>query len=385
VDAVTGSDRNPWLSIPAEDYEGHMASPAVQQLGYLNEVFRETLAETRPAALAVPGCTTGNGFEHIPAATARIVGIDIHPGYLDTLRERFARRLPGLELIRADVRDPALAFDSLDLVHCALVLEYVRPEEAVGKFAGWLRRGGMLSVVLQLPSGEHAPVTETPFTSVRVLEPCLRLVPPQRLDELAAAAGLSAVRRRIDTLPTGKRFFVGLYRADGGPVEIARYDPRWRERFEVEKRILESAFPATPIRVEHIGSTAVPGLAAKPIIDILLGVENIGEVAARIEALRERDYLYIPEYETVFPERRFFIKPRGGRREVNLHAVAHSTDFWTRHLLFRDVLRGHPDVTVEYEALKRSLAARFPEDRDAYTDGKTDFIEAIVRRFRPAP
>ena len=77
---------------------------------------------------------------------------------------------------------------------------------------------------MQLPFGEHAPVTETPFTSVRVLEPCLRLVPPERLDELTAAAGLSAVRRRIDTLPTGKQFFVALYRADGGPVKIAAGD-----------------------------------------------------------------------------------------------------------------------------------------------------------------
>jgi hypothetical protein len=213
VDTVTGPDRNPWLSIPVADYEGHMASSAVQQLGYLNEVFREVLAETRPAALAVPGCTTGNGFEHLPAETARVIGIDVHPGYLDMLRERFAHRLPGLELICADVRDPLLAFDSMDLVHCALVLEYVRPEDVVGRFAGWLRRGGALSVVLQLPFGEHAPVTETPYTSVRVLEPCLHLVEPERLDELAAAAGLCAVRRRIDTLPTGKQFFVALYRA----------------------------------------------------------------------------------------------------------------------------------------------------------------------------
>jgi hypothetical protein len=219
VDTVTGADRNPWLSIPAADYEGHMASAAVQQLGYLNGIFREVLAETRPGALAVPGCTTGNGFEHLPAETARVIGIDIHPEYLDTLRERFAHRLPNLELICADVRDPALDFHSLDLVHCALLLEYVRPEEVVGKLAGWLRRGGTLSVVLQLPLGEHAPVTETPFTSVRVLEPCLHLVPPERLGELTAAAGLRAVRRRIDTLPTGKQFFVALYRAEGGPVE----------------------------------------------------------------------------------------------------------------------------------------------------------------------
>jgi hypothetical protein len=214
VDAVTSPDRNPWLSLPAADYEGHMANPAVQQLGYLNEVFRETLAETRPTALAVPGCTTGNGFEHIPAETSRIVGIDIHPEYLDTLRRRFAPRLPGLDLVCADVRDPSLVFDSLDLVHCALLLEYVEPGEVVSKLASWLRRGGMFSVVLQLPFGEHAPVTETPYTSVRVLGPCLRLVPPERLDELAAAAGLSAVHRRIDTLPTGKQFFVALYRAD---------------------------------------------------------------------------------------------------------------------------------------------------------------------------
>ena len=211
---MTGADRNPWLSIPVSDYEGHMASPAVQQLGYLNRIFREALAEARPETLAVPGCTTGNGFEHIPPGTRRVLGIDIHPDYLAALRERFASRLPGLELHCADLRDPALAFEGLDLVHCALLLEYVEPDETVSRFARWLRPRGMLSVVLQLPFGDHAPVTETPFASVRVLEPCLRLVPPERLDALAAASGLVGLRRRVDTLPTGKQFFVAQYRRD---------------------------------------------------------------------------------------------------------------------------------------------------------------------------
>src|SRR5574337_327833 len=158
-------DVSPWLSIPASDYEAHMSSSAVGQLQYLNGIFRELLVELQPNSVAVLGCATGNGFEHIQPATRAVIGVDINPTYLDILRSRFGNRLPGLELVCADIEGCTLESRSLDLIHCALVLEYVNPVIAIEKAAGWLRPGGALSVVLQLPFAGSGPVTETPYTS----------------------------------------------------------------------------------------------------------------------------------------------------------------------------------------------------------------------------
>jgi SAM-dependent methyltransferase len=204
-------DVNPWLSIPASDYEAHMSSPAVGQLQYLSRVFRELLVELQPNSVAVLGCATGNGFEHIRPAMQPVIGVDINPAYLDILRSRFGDRLPGLKLLCADMERCALESRSLDLVHCALVLEYVRPVVAIENAAAWLKPEGVLSVVLQLPSEDSGPVTATPYTSLRALESTMKLVNPELVRDLALRQGLRLKRSRIDTLPTGKAFHVGVY------------------------------------------------------------------------------------------------------------------------------------------------------------------------------
>jgi GrpB-like predicted nucleotidyltransferase (UPF0157 family) len=133
------------------------------------------------------------------------------------------------------------------------------------------------------------------------------------------------------------------------PIEIVPYDPAWPVRFAAERSLLASLFDsATPV-VEHIGSTAVPGLGAKPIIDILLGVEALSEVADRIPRLHAVGYEYVAEVESAFPERRFFAKPSRGVAQFHLHAVQRSTPFWERHLLFRDVLRTDIEVAARSE------------------------------------
>jgi GrpB-like predicted nucleotidyltransferase (UPF0157 family) len=134
--------------------------------------------------------------------------------------------------------------------------------------------------------------------------------------------------------------------------------------------------PAAAI-IEHIGSTAVPGLAAKPVIDILIGLPDFDladELVARIVSMA---YEYVQQYETDLPLRRFFRKERDGVRTHHIHMVGIGADFWTRHLLFRDQLRAHPEIASEYAALKLALAKRDWQDVNDYADAKTDFIRCI--------
>ncbi|MBI4870731.1 MAG: class I SAM-dependent methyltransferase [Candidatus Riflebacteria bacterium] len=189
-----------------------MRSPAVRQLQYLGEVFRETLATVRPGSLVVVGCATGNGFEHIPPETARVVGVDLNPDYLELARRRHSARLAGLELLATDLLRAGARVGRVDLVHCALVLEYVDPVAAITEMSAWLAPGGVLSLVLQLPSPEHAAITPTPFDSIKALSPLMRLVAPGVVAGAASACGLAPLMTRVDTLPSGKQFHVARYR-----------------------------------------------------------------------------------------------------------------------------------------------------------------------------
>jgi GrpB-like predicted nucleotidyltransferase (UPF0157 family) len=166
------------------------------------------------------------------------------------------------------------------------------------------------------------------------------------------------------------------------PIEIVPYDSAWPARFEAEKAVLLEVFGTTPVQIEHIGSTAVVGLGAKPVIDIMLGVNALADVDARIPALVARDYEHVRRYDAEFPERRLFAKPQQRPRQVHLHAVERSTTFWARHLLFRDFLRRHPEVAADYCELKLGLASEFGRDRDGYSNAKTAFIQAVVERAR---
>lgn len=189
-----------------------MASPGVAQLEFLNGLFAELLLELQPRSLAVLGCTTGNGFEHInPEVTCRIVGVDINPRYLRVASERFARCLPYLGLITADITALPLRSSTFDLIHCALVLEYVDSARVLPSVAAGLRKGGTLAVVLQLPSHTEDTVSPSPLASLRRLAPVMRLVDPNHLAALAFASGLHLARADTWTLPAGKSFWLARF------------------------------------------------------------------------------------------------------------------------------------------------------------------------------
>lgn len=170
-------------------------------------------------------------------------------------------------------------------------------------------------------------------------------------------------------------------------VIIVDYDPRWPTIYSKEKDRILGAVGNKVVAIEHVGSTAVPGLGAKPIIDIMVAVRQLSDAKECIGPLRSIGYEYVPEYEKELPERRYFQKgPKGVRnKHFHLHMVQHGGDFWKQHLMFRDYLRCHPDVAQQYCELKRKLAEKHALDREAYTDTKTAFIESILTQAAANP
>jgi GrpB-like predicted nucleotidyltransferase (UPF0157 family) len=162
-------------------------------------------------------------------------------------------------------------------------------------------------------------------------------------------------------------------------IELSEYDPAWRDIFLKEKPHLEKILPLNS-RIEHIGSTSVEGLCAKPTIDILCGIDDLpsaGELIAKIAGL---DYQYIEKYNALIPERRYFTK--AAKNNYHLHLVQTGGPFWERHLLFRDFLRQNEAVKKEYASLKRALALKDWSDGNEYAAAKTEFIKAVEERAR---
>lgn len=160
------------------------------------------------------------------------------------------------------------------------------------------------------------------------------------------------------------------------PVRIAPWSAKWPAMFEREAAELRRAIgPWIEGGVHHVGSTAVPGLAAKPVIDIMVGVRSLDGSRACFGELAALDYLYAP-YRA--EEMHWFCKPDPARRTHHLHLVPAGSERYLRTLAFRDRLRGDPDLAAGYEALKRRLAAAHAEDREAYTRAKAPFIEAAL-------
>lgn len=163
------------------------------------------------------------------------------------------------------------------------------------------------------------------------------------------------------------------------PVVIVPYDEQWPKHFESEQIRLQPILSGINFRIEHAGSTAVPGLGAKPIIDIMLGVDQLSQIEKRIPAFEKIGYLYVPEIEAMIPGDRFFYRQdTSGMVSHHLHGVELSSNFWRDHLLFRDYLRAHPEVAEQYFQLKRKSAEQFRDNRSAYTESKSEFIAAVL-------
>lgn len=203
------STPNPWTVVQAGDYEKHMGPEGVDQLAPLSTIFQEVYLAAQPDRVLLLGCATGNGLEHVnPAVTQKVTGVDVNLQYLGVARQRFMHLGAKLELFCAEAEKFRPTPQSFDLVHAALVFEYLHPEPLVRRIAEWLAPGGSCCVVLLLPGGE-APAA--PSKPMQIIEKAMKLVPPDELTRLFQHYGLSRKRARTVPLKHGKSFWVGVF------------------------------------------------------------------------------------------------------------------------------------------------------------------------------
>ena len=159
-----------------------------------------------------------------------------------------------------------------------------------------------------------------------------------------------------------------------GMVVLLPHNEEWHGLFEEEKERILTAAGDRMLAVEHIGSTSICGISAKPILDIMIGISEFDAKLPFQKAIEDLGYDY--KGENGIPERHFFGK--GVPRTVHLNAVRFGGNFWLSHVAFRDYLIQNPDAASEYEQLKQALAVRFANDRESYTNGKQAFVERII-------
>jgi GrpB-like predicted nucleotidyltransferase (UPF0157 family) len=159
-------------------------------------------------------------------------------------------------------------------------------------------------------------------------------------------------------------------------VEIVEYNPLWPAQFEREQGLVSEALAEWLVgEPEHIGSTAVPSLAAKPVIDIMAPVQSLAASVAAIAAAGRIGYVHFPYKQQVMHG---FCKPSPAHRTHHLHLVPLNSRLWQERLAFRDVLRASASLRSEYQALKLKLAAEYRQDREAYTEAKAPFIARVT-------
>ncbi|MGK7916754.1 MAG: GrpB family protein [Prochloraceae cyanobacterium] len=162
-----------------------------------------------------------------------------------------------------------------------------------------------------------------------------------------------------------------------GKLKFVPHNPEWKRLFEEEKELLQTAIAKDVLDIQHIGSTSIPGIIAKPILDIAVAVANFEAAAVCIKPIENLGYIYMGEYG--LPGRHYFIKGDWIRIH-NIHMwEIHSQD-WKRHILFRDYLIQHPEIAKEYTELKLKLLEEHKGDRDKYQDGKSSFIQWVEQQ-----
>jgi GrpB-like predicted nucleotidyltransferase (UPF0157 family) len=161
-------------------------------------------------------------------------------------------------------------------------------------------------------------------------------------------------------------------------IQLHAYDPAWPAQFDAERERLLSVLPGAFIAVEHIGSTAVPALMAKPVIDIMAGVKSIAAADALAPHICDSGYGTSAEFNATLTDRKWFMRWANGHRTHHLHLVVHDGPVWHEHLRFRDLLRAQPALREQYLQLKSKLAQAHSNDREAYTAAKSEFIRSAL-------
>jgi GrpB-like predicted nucleotidyltransferase (UPF0157 family) len=167
---------------------------------------------------------------------------------------------------------------------------------------------------------------------------------------------------------------IGLKR---GTIQVVPYQPAWKELFEVEAVKLRSALGNNLLQIEHVGSTAIEGMDAKPIIDIIVAVKSLSKARELVPVVQALGYNHKEDDDV--PERIFFVKGLPSKRTYHLSLTEPASGYWKAHILFRDYLLTHREVAEEYRQLKRELAEQYTDDRGSYTAGKERFVERVLK------
>lgn len=162
-------------------------------------------------------------------------------------------------------------------------------------------------------------------------------------------------------------------------VHVLPWSDVWPADFGRIRDAVRAAFAPCAVQIEHIGSTAVPGLDAKPVIDVLVGVGRLQDAEAAIPALAARGFAYVSKYEGELPMRRYFVRDAtADTPRAHVHAVETGSAIWRRHLAFRDALRADPELREAYRALKLRLAREHANDKAVYSAAKDPFIRTVL-------
>ena len=207
-------EKNIWLSVSLSDYEAHMGLPGIAQAQALADLFEIFLRVRKPASVALLGCAGGNGLDRVnPAITRRVVALDVNPGFVEMASRRHSNRFETFEDVVQDISDGAPPpFRPVEAVFAGLILEYVPLAPALRFIRSSLDPGGSLACVLQSPSGDLPEVSPSPYTSLEILSPHIRLIEPAAVREMSASAGFGMDSEGSLLLPNGKEFVWQTYR-----------------------------------------------------------------------------------------------------------------------------------------------------------------------------
>jgi MOSC domain-containing protein YiiM len=213
VQVLSRAKANPWLEIPLADYEAHMALPAVGQAKLLGSLLQRSVAAFNPGALAVFGVAGGNGLEHIDSErVSRVVALDLNPEYLNLCTQRHGTRFAQYEPVLHDLSHGIPDIEPVDLVFAGLVLEYLDTGAFLQKLPRLLTPGGVLAIVLQLPSPTTPEVTPSPYKSLGGLQDVFRFVDPAAIRDALCRSDFSCCEEQKLDLETGKSFHYACFR-----------------------------------------------------------------------------------------------------------------------------------------------------------------------------
>lgn len=170
---------------------------------------------------------------------------------------------------------------------------------------------------------------------------------------------------------------MGLNRLD---VQLEEYNEKWKEGFEEQKKVLKEIFKDDALEIEHVGSTSIPGLKAKPIIDMAIAVKDLDVALKYVDELEKHGYNF--RGNAGVEGRYFFAKGPEDNRTHYLHVEPIDSPNWETHVLYKRYLLENPEVVKEYEKLKKELAKKYPNDRKSYTAGKNEFIQKVLEKAR---